>query len=53
MDETHWTGFSRPFWEREMDLPLSRLEILRYPAGTPNQHHRINLLYRRMRIGAA
>ena len=38
MYETHWTGLSRPFWEREMGLQLSRHDILRYWAGTPNQH---------------
>ena len=27
--ETHWTGLSRPSWELEMDLQLSR-HILRY-----------------------
>ena len=36
-----------------MDLQLSRHEILRYWASTPNQHHQNNRLYRRMRIGAA
>ena len=30
MYEAHWTGLSRPSWEREMDLQLSRHEILRY-----------------------
>ena len=30
MYETHWTGLSRPSWEREMDLQLSHHEILRY-----------------------
>ena len=38
MHETDWTELSRPSWEREMDLQLSRHEILRYLAGTPNQH---------------
>ena len=50
---THWTGLSRPSWEREMDLQLFCHEILRHWAGTPNQHHQTNRLYRRMRIGAA
>ena len=36
-----------------MDLQLSRHEILRYWAGTPNQHRQTNRLYRRMRMGAA
>ena len=36
-----------------MDLQLSRHAILRYWAGTPNQHRQTNRLYRRMRIGAA
>ena len=53
MYETHWTGLSGPSWEREMDLQLFRHEILRYWAGTPNQHRQTNRLYRRMRIGAA
>ena len=30
MYETHWTGLSRQSWEREMDLQLSRHEILRH-----------------------
>ena len=53
MYETHWTGLSRPSWEREMDLQLSRQQILLYWAGTPNQHRQTNHLYRQMRIGAA
>ena len=36
-----------------MDLQLFRHEILRYWAGSPNQHRQTNRLYRRMRIGAA
>ena len=36
-----------------MDLHLSRSHILRYWAGTPDQHRQPNHLYRRMRIGAA
>ena len=36
-----------------MDLHLSRSHILRYWAGTPDQHRQINRLHRRMRIGAA
>ena len=36
-----------------MDLQLSRSHILRYWAGTPDQHRQPNRLYRRMRIGAA
>ena len=36
-----------------MDLDLSRHHILRYCAGTPDQHRQTNRLYRRMRIGAA
>ena len=53
MCKTHWTGLSRPSWEREMDLQLSRQQILLYWAGTPNQHRQTNRLYRQMRIGAA
>ena len=53
MDEAHWAGFSRPPWEREMDLQLSRQPILLNWAGTPNQHRQTNHLYRQMRIGAA
>ena len=30
MYETHWIGLSRPSWEREMDLHLSRHAMLRY-----------------------
>ena len=45
----HWTAFCRPSWEREMDLQLSHHEILRYWAGTPNQHHQANRLYRSAR----
>ena len=36
-----------------MDLQLSRAHILRYGAGTPDQHRQTNRHYRRMRIGAA
>ena len=36
-----------------MTLHLSRPHILRYWAGTPDQHRQTNHLYRRMRIGAA
>ena len=53
MYETHWAGLSRPSREREMDPQLSRHEMLRYWAGTPNQHRQINRLYRPMRIGVA
>ena len=53
MYETHWTGLSRPSWEREIDLQLSQAHILGYWAGTPDQHRQTNRLYRRMRIGAA
>ena len=35
-----------------MDFQLSRTHILRYSAGTPDQHHQTNRLYCRMRIGA-
>ena len=51
--ETHWAGLSEPSWEREMDLQLSRTHILRYWAGTPDQHRQKNRRYRWMRIGAA
>ena len=50
---THWVGLSEPSWGREMDLHLSRSHILRYWAGTLDQHRQTNRLYRRMRIGAA
>ena len=36
--KTHWVGRSEPSWERETDLHLSRFHILRYWAGTPDQH---------------
>ena len=48
-----WSGRSRPSWEREIDLQLFRHEILRYWAGTPNQHRQTNRLHGRMRIDAA
>ena len=51
--KTHWVGLSEPSWEREMDPQLSRTHILRYCAGTSDQHRQTNRLYRRMRIGAA
>ena len=51
--KTHWAGLSEPSWEREMDLQLSRSYIMRYWAGTPDQHCQTNRLYRLMRIGAA
>ena len=50
---THWAGLSKPSWEREMDLHLSRPHILRYWTGSPDQHGQTNLLCRRMRIGTA
>ena len=34
-----------------MDLQLSCTYSLRYWAGTPDQHHQTNCLYRRIRIG--
>ena len=49
----HWVGLSQPSWEREMDLQISHSHILRYWAGTPDEHRQINRLYGRMRIGAA
>ena len=51
--ETHWSGLSRPSWEREMDDQLLRHEILRYLVGTPSQHRQTNRRYRWMRIGVA
>ena len=51
--ETHWKGLLRPSWEREMDLQHSRSLILKYWAGTPNQHRQTNRRYRAMRVGAA
>ena len=51
--KTHWVGLSKPSWEREIDLHLSRSQILRYWAGTPDQHRQTNRLYRRMWIGTA
>ena len=51
--KTRWVGLSQPSWEREMDLHPSRSHILRYWAGTPDQHRGTNRLYHRMRIGAA
>ena len=53
MYETHWTGLSRPSWAREMELQISRRDILRYSAGTPNKHRQTRRLYCRMRISAA
>ena len=49
----HWVGLSEPSWVRELDFHLSRSHILRYWAGTPDQHRQTNRLYRRMRISAA
>ena len=51
--ESHWTGLSRPSWEREMDLQFFRHGILPYLAGAVSQHRRPNRLHRRIRIGAA
>ena len=34
----HLAGLSEPYWGREMDIHLSRSDILRYWAGTPDQH---------------
>ena len=53
LSKTHWAGLSEPSWEREKNLHLSRSHILRYWAGTPDQHRQTNRLYRQMRIGAA
>ena len=53
MYETHWTGLSHPSWEREIDLQLSRQQILLYWTGTPNQRRQTDCLYRQMGIGAA
>ena len=53
MYETHWTGLFRTPWEQEMDLQLSRQQILLYWAGTPKQHRQTNRLYRQMRNRAA
>ena len=51
MCETHWTGLSRPSWERGMDLQFFCQEIIsRYWAGTPNQHRQTNRMYHRMRF---
>ena len=50
--KTHWVRLSKPSWEREMDLHFSRPPVLRYWAGTPDQHRQINRLYHRMWIGA-
>ena len=35
---------SKHCWEREIDLHLSRTHILRYWAGTSDQHRQINRL---------
>ena len=51
--KTHWAGLSEPSWERKMDLQLSRTHILRYWAGTPDQHRQLKRFYRRMRIDVA
>eukprot|EP00904_Undaria_pinnatifida_P010142 jgi/Undpi1/6258/HiC_scaffold_20.g08742.m1 len=40
MYETHRNRLSRSSWEREMDLQLSRQQILLYWAANPNQHRR-------------
>ena len=51
--KTRWVGLSKPSWEREMDLHLSPSHILRYWAGTPDQHRQTNRRNRRMRIDTA
>ena len=51
--KTHWAGLSEPSWEREMELHLSRTHILRYLAGTLDQHNQTNRFYYRIRIWAA
>ena len=40
--KTHWLGLSEPSWGQEMDLQHSRIHILRYSAGTPDQHRQTN-----------
>ena len=51
--KAHWAGLSEPSLKREMNLQLSRTHILRYWAGTPDQHRQTNRICRRMCIGAA
>ena len=51
--KAHWVGLSKPSWEPEMDLHLSRSHVLRYWARISDQHRQTNRMYRRMRIGAA
>ena len=50
--KTHWVGLSEPSWERETDLQLPRTHVLRFGAGTPDQHRQNKRLYHRMRICA-
>ena len=38
----HLVGLSKTSWEREMNPHLSRSRILRYWAGTLNQHRQTN-----------
>ena len=43
--KTHWVGPSEPSWERETDLQHSRTDIVRYWAGTPDQHRQTDRRY--------
>ena len=51
--ETHWNGLLRPPWEREADLLHARQHILEYWTGALLQLRQANLVYGRMRVGAA
>ena len=51
MYETHWTGLSRPSWEREMDPQFSRQQVLLCCAGTPNQHRQTTACIVRCALG--
>ena len=53
MYETHWMGLGGPGSGKWTSSSISMIYYAMYWAGTPNQHHQTNRLYRRMRIGAA
>ena len=53
LNRTRCEGISEQYLEWERNLQLSRTHILRYRAGTPDQHRQNNGLHRQTRIGAA
>ena len=49
---TRWAELFESSWELEMDLHRCPSHIMRYWAGTPEQHRQTNRLYHRMQLEA-